>query len=255
MSYQDYSCSICSQQEIAPNIIACRLENAELAKNAKPGQFLHIQCGDPASMPLRRPISICDVSGDILTVIYEVKGRGTKALREQTEQVQVLGPLGNGFTVDASLYKRPAVIGGGIGTYPLYLLTKQLTNASVYLGFRNQSVVTLEKEFCQVAGTVTVTTDDGSYGVSGFAITQLEKDHEKEPFDIIYACGPKPMLRAVQAFAEKTGVPCQLSLEERMGCGIGACLTCNCETHEEGSAHYKHVCKNGPVFWSQEVVL
>ena len=232
MSYEIHNCFICSQEEIAPNIVACVVESAALAAAAEPGQFLHIQCGDVVSMPLRRPISICDVQGNRLTFIYEVKGRGTASLRGKKGQLNILGPLGRGFTIDTAQYERPAVIGGGIGVYPLLFLTKQLTNASVYLGFRNCALVTLEEEFNQAATSVVITTDDGSYGEHGVALSSLERDYAKKQFDILYACGPKPMLRAVKAFAEAHNIPCQLSLEERMGCGIGACLTCSCETHE-----------------------
>lgn len=255
MSYQVYTCTLTSQKEIAPNIVEAWVQNADLAAEAKPGQFLHIQCGDTTSMPLRRPISICDVQGDSVRFIYEVKGRGTKSLREQSGSLDILGPVGNGFTVDNDKYQRPAVIGGGIGVYPMLFLTKQLCGASAYIGFRNKDLVTLENEFKEVATSVTLTTDDGSYGVAGFALEELKKDCAEKKFDIIYACGPKGMLRAVKTFAEEAGIPCQISLEERMGCGIGACLTCSCETHHEGTDKYKRVCRNGPVFWSEEVVL
>ena len=255
MSYQVHSCAILSQREVAPNIYQAWIQNKDLAEQAKPGQFLHIQCGDAVSMPLRRPISICDVQGENLCFIYEVKGRGTKALSENTGTLDILGPVGNGFTISPDTYHNPAVVGGGIGVYPMLYLTKQLSGASAYLGFRNKSLVTLEDEFKSAASYLSVSTDDGSYGNYGFALDCLKKDFADKQFDIIYACGPKGMLRAVQAFAKEAGVPCQISLEERMGCGIGACLTCSCETHEEGAGKYKRVCRNGPVFWAEEVVL
>lgn len=255
MSYDVHSCRILSQEEIAPNIIRVWVENKSLAAQAKPGQFLHIQCGDDISMPLRRPISICDVQGEKVCFIYEVKGRGTQALSKQTGELDILGPVGNGFTIALDTYKKPAVIGGGIGVYPMLFLTKQLVGASAYLGFRNKSLVTLEDEFAKAADFLSISTDDGSYKNHGFALDCLKNDFADKKFDIIYACGPKGMLKAIQAFAKEAGVPCQISLEERMGCGIGACLTCSCETHEEGAGKYKRVCKNGPVFWAEEVVL
>jgi len=255
MQYEVYACPVCHQKEIAPGIMACRVEQESLAKAAKPGQFLHIQCGDATSMPLRRPISICNVEGPYLDFMYEIKGRGTEALCHRTNSLDILGPLGNGFIIDEAAYPHAAVIGGGIGVYPLYYLSRKLTKPSVYIGFRNRQLVTLEAEFADVAENLVVCTDDGSYGIHGYALDSLKEDVKTKQIDIIYACGPKPMLRAVQAFAEASGIPCQLSLEERMGCGIGACLTCSCETHEEGSGKYKRVCRNGPVFWSQEVVL
>ena len=255
MSYQVYTCTLTSQKEIAPNIVEAWVKNADLAAEAKPGQFLHIQCGDTTSMPLRRPISICDVQGDSVRFIYEVKGRGTKSLQQQSGELDILGPVGNGFTVDHTKYQRPAIIGGGIGVYPMLFLTKQLHGAAAYLGFRNKDLVTLENDFNDAADSVTITTDDGSYGIAGFALEELKKDCAAKRFDIIYACGPKGMLRAVKVFAEDAGIPCQISLEERMGCGIGACLTCSCETNHEGADKYTRVCRNGPVFWSEEVVL
>ena len=147
MSYEVYTCTLESQKEIAPNIVEAWVVNAELAAKAKPGQFLHIQCGDATSMPLRRPISICDVQGDRVRFIYEVKGRGTKSLQQQYGELDILGPVGNGFMVDNGKYKCPAVIGGGIGVYPMLFLTKQLKGAVAYIGFRNKDLVTLEDEF------------------------------------------------------------------------------------------------------------
>ncbi len=255
MSYQVHSCDILCQEEIAPNIVSAWVENAAMAKEAKPGQFLHINCGDSVSMPLRRPISICDREGDKLRFIYEVKGRGTQALTRADSPLDILGPAGNGFTIDNATYKRPAVIGGGIGVYPMLFLTKNLENASAYLGFRNKSLVTLEEEFASAAAYLSLSTDDGSYQNHGFALDALKGEMAEKKFDIIYACGPKGMLKAVKAYAAEMGIPCQISLEERMGCGIGACLTCSCETHEEGSGKYKRVCRNGPVFWAEEVKL
>lgn len=253
MSYNVHICKVLQKKEIAPNIVEMKIQNAALAKEAKPGQFLHIKCGDSTSMPLRRPISICDVSGDVIRFIFEVKGRGTKALFASTdEQLDVLGPVGNGFSVDNARYQKPAVIGGGIGVYPLYFLTKQLQSANVYLGFRNRSLVTLEDDFNQAAKGVFVATDDGSYGHHGFALDLLKRDFENERFDVLYACGPKGMLKAIKAFAEEAGIPCQISLEERMGCGIGACLTCTCKSSD---GDHVRVCRNGPVFWTEEVEL
>jgi len=252
MSYNVHLCKILQKKEIAPNIVEMMIENRALAQEAKPGQFLHIKCGDQTAMPLRRPISICDVTGDVLRFIFEVKGRGTQALAASKEDMlDVLGPVGNAFTIDNKKYKNPAVIGGGIGVYPLLFLTKQLANPKSYLGFRNRDLVTLEEDFKAVSKTA-IATDDGSYGHHGFAMDLLKQDLKSENIDVIYACGPKGMLKALKAFAEKEGIPCQISLEERMGCGIGACLTCTCKTAEGDNVR---VCRNGPVFWSEEVEL
>ncbi len=256
MSYQLHNCTICEKQEIAPHIVSMWIQNGVLANAAHPGQFLHIECGDATAMPLRRPISICEANGDRLRIIFEVKGRGTTALAQKEGTLSVLGPLGNGFLADnAAHFCRPAIIGGGIGAYPLLFLAQKLKDANVYLGFRTKELVTLESEFKSATASLSLSTDDGTYGRHGFALEALEADLPEKQFDILYACGPKPMLRAVKAFAEAHALPCRLSLEERMGCGIGACLTCSCETPEEGATKYKRVCRNGPVFWAEEVIL
>jgi len=253
MSYNVHLCKILQKKEIAPRIVEMQIKNPALAKEAKPGQFLHIKCGDTTAMTLRRPISICDVEGDVIRFIFEVKGKGTQALfASKEDMLDVLGPVGNGFTVDNVKYKNPAVIGGGIGVYPLYFLTRQLDDAKVFLGFRNKSLVTLEDDFKGVASSVSVATDDGSYGHHGFALDLLKMSVSQGPCDVIYACGPKGMLKAIKAFAEETGIPCQISLEERMGCGIGACLTCTCKSSD---GEHVRVCRNGPVFWTEEVEL
>lgn len=255
MSHDVYQCKIVSKKEIAPNIIDVTVKSPEIAAAAKPGQFLHIKCGDEISMPLRRPISICDTEGDEVRFIFEMKGRGTKNLDLLSGELDILGPLGNPFTVANGTFRNPVVIGGGIGTYPLLKLAKSLENATVYLGFRSKAQVTLEEDFKAVCADVTVATDDGSYGYNGFAIELLRGKIKSEAVDIIYSCGPTPMLKAVKELAEENGIRCQVSLEQRMGCGIGACLTCSCETTSKGTWKYKRVCKNGPVFWSTEVVL
>lgn len=254
MERKVYQCEIVSKKEIAPSVIDVNVHCPEIATTAKAGQFLHVKCGDDISMPLRRPISICDTDGENLRFIFEIKGRGTQALNLISDTVDIMGPLGNPFTIDNKTYENPVVIGGGIGAYPLLKLTKSLKKPMVYLGFRSKEQVTLEEDFRSCA-SLEIATDDGSYGYHGFAIELLRKKAEEGSVGIIYACGPKPMLKAVKALAEEKNIPCQISLEERMGCGIGACLTCSCETTSKGTWKYKRVCKNGPVFWSKEVVL
>ena len=255
MSLDACICKILSKREIAPNVFDVTVEAPEIAKNAVPGQFLHIKCGDEIAMPLRRPISICSAGGSWVRFIFQVKGKGTEALAKIDDELDIIGPIGQGFTIDNEKYKKPAVIGGGIGAYPLLYLTQKLKNSTVYMGFRTKELVTLEEDFKLASSDVKIATDDGSYGYGGFSIDLLKDDIKKGEVDIIYCCGPKPMLKAVKELAESEGIKCQVSLEERMGCGIGACLTCSCETKTEGTWKYKRVCKNGPVFWSDEVVL
>lgn len=255
MSLDTYICKILSHKEIAPNVFDVTVKAPEIASAAQPGQFLHIKCGDEIAMPLRRPISICSAGSGCVRFIYQVKGKGTESLTKENDSLDILGPLGHGFVIDNETYKKPAVIGGGIGAYPLLYLTQKLKNAKVFMGFRTKELVTLETDFNMCAKEVKIATDDGSYGYHGFSIELLEETLKAGEADIIYCCGPKPMLKAVKDMAEKYNVKCQVSLEERMGCGIGACLTCSCETKTEGTWKYKRVCKNGPVFWSDEVVL
>jgi len=228
----------------------------EISKTAVPGQFLYIDCGNEVNNMLRRPISICDAVDGLVRFTFEVKGSGTVWLsqRQVGDTLDIIGPVGNPFTV-SDQYKNPVVIGGGIGVFPLYMLTKQLDNAQVLLGFRSSERVVMEQEFLAVSKSVAVATDDGSYGYNGYAVELLEEILQAGEADIIYSCGPMPMLKAVKALAEQYRVKCQISMEQRMGCGIGACLVCTCETTSQGMDKHKRVCKNGPIFWSDELVL
>lgn len=250
---QTYKCRIVSKKEISDGIFDFTIENGDIAKAAQCGQFLHIDCGEKTF--LRRPISICDAYEDKIRFIFQVKGSGTKALADIDEgrYINVMGPLGHGFEIREDL-KNAVIIGGGIGVFPLYMLAKKIS-ADVFLGFRSKELVVMEDEFKAVSKSITVGTDNGSYGYNGYIASAMEKYLDENECDIIYCCGPKPMLKAVKAIAESRGILCQLSLEQRMGCGIGACLVCSCETVHEGTDKYMRVCKNGPVFYSTEVTL
>lgn len=246
-------CELVSKQELAAGIFDFKVHAPQIAAEMQSGQFLHIDCGEGTF--LRRPISICDVEGENVRFIFEVKGKGTQDLARKSvgEFIDIMGPLGHGFELRGQ-DRHPVIIGGGIGIFPLYHLAKQM-QAEVFLGFRDQSRVVMEEEFKQASRHLTVATDDGSYGYAGYAAEAMEQYLDKNPCDIIYSCGPTPMLRVVKRIAEQRKIDCQLSLEQRMGCGIGACLVCTCETNQEGTDRYKRVCKNGPVFWASEVTL
>ncbi len=249
-------CSIIKNDEILPGIFSMELLAPDACREAEPGQFVHIKCPSYEQIFLRRPISICDVEGDVMRLVYEVRGKGTKSLSlcRAGDKLDVLAPLGHGFILENT--KKPLVIGGGIGTFPLYYLCRKLpAKSQVYLGFRSKDRVLMEEDFQKLATSVVVTTDDGSYGIHGFATTYLEEALKKGEGDCIYACGPMPMLKIVKSLSETYHVKAQLSLEQRMGCGIGACLTCSCETNLPGTWRYKRVCLNGPVFWADEVTL
>lgn len=238
-------CEIVGKREIAKNQVELLLKNADLAKEAVPGQFVHINIGSEAHI-LRRPISICDAYDDITRIVFEIKGDGTKILSEKNvgETIDLLGPLGTGFTVKKDA--RAVVLGGGLGSFPLLYLAKNLTKPKVFLGFRDKEMVCMEEDFSACGETV-IATDNGTYGYNGFAINAAKE--AMDDCDIIYACGPTPMLRAVKEIAAQKGIKAEISMEQRMGCGIGACLVCVCKT----KSGYDKVCQKGPVFDASEV--
>ena len=221
----------------------------ELAGQVSCGQFIHIKCGH--SRLLRRPISICDWMGDTLRVVFEVRGEGTEWLsrRKAGDKLDVLGPLGRGFDVSG---KKLLVVGGGIGVPPMLGCAQYAPGrCTAILGFRSGDRVMLEEQFRSVCSQVQVATDDGSYGFHGYVDALVRRELEKDNnFTAVLACGPKPMLKSVYRAAAEFSVSCQVSMEERMGCGVGACLVCACDM-ADGSR--KHVCKDGPVFEAREV--
>lgn len=209
-----------------------------------PGQFVNIQLD---GLYLRRPISVCDVSGDGLTIIYKVVGKGTAKLSQmQRGSLDLLTGLGNGYDLSCA-GDRPVLLGGGVGVPPMYLLAKRLLaegkQVQVILGFNTQKEVFYEKEFRELGAQVTVTTVDGSYGTQGF-VTDVLKDMD---YTYFYTCGPEPMLKAVYRASQTSG---QMSFEKRMGCGFGACMGCSCKT----ITGYKRICKEGPVMWKEEIL-
>lgn len=222
------------------------------AQIAGPGQFVHVRCGD--GLLLRRPISICSWSadGDLIRMVFEARGEGTAWLsqRQVGEDLDVLGPLGHGFQMEPQ--GRYLLVGGGIGVPPMLGCAKYAGGScSAILGFRSASNAMLLEEFAACCASVRVATDDGSMGHHGFVDSLVKDELERNPgYTAVLACGPKPMLRSVAMAAQSFGVPCQVSMEERMGCGIGACLVCACKSAD---GHQRHVCKDGPVFDAKEV--
>lgn len=255
------NCELVKKEVVAEGIYKFTVKAPAIASKAKAGQFLEIKVSKTGAPFLRRPISIYNICKEegLVEFIFQVKGEGTKLLAEENvgAEIDIMGPLGNG-SFDISDYKKVAIIGGGIGTYPLYELAKELNEKSdvtVYIGFRNKDLVTLEDEFAKVSNRLVITTDDGSYKEKGFAINFLKEDCKKEKPDMIYACGPLPMLKAVREFALEENIPCQVSLEERMGCGIGACLGCAIKIISGEEPRFGHVCKDGPVFNAKDVEI
>ena len=223
-----------------------------IAELCAPGQFVNIRCGH--SRVLRRPISICHAEGGAVSVIYEVRGDGTDWLscKEPGETLSVLGPLGNGFSLSAD---KILIVGGGIGAPPLLYAARQAkTGATAVLGFREAERVILADEFSELCDKTYITTDDGSLGIKGNVTGSVEECLIAGGYSQVLACGPRVMLKAVSELCSKYNVPCQVSVEERMGCGVGACLVCACRTVEDGTEKMRRVCKDGPVFDSAKVV-
>jgi len=255
-------CKIVKKEFLKDDICKMVISSPEMAKETKPGQFLEIRVVDDIEPLLRRPISIynADESKGELEFIFQIKGKGTNLLakRNEGELLDVIGPIGYG-TFKFEGYKNIAIIGGGIGIFPLQELSKRAkeagVNSKIYIGFRNKDLIILEEEFKKVCEELILTTDDGSNGKEGYAINYLKEDVKKNKPDCIYACGPLPMLKAVQEFANKENIPCEMSLEERMGCGIAACVGCAVKTIRDGKESYEYVCKQGPVFDSKVVVF
>lgn len=229
--------------EIAPNVMRMKLEG-DTSAITNPGQFVNIKIKD---FFLRRPISVCDCENGILTIIYKVVGKGTAAMSEMTDgMLDILTGLGNGYNISKA-GNAPLLIGGGAGVPPMYMLAKKLIAEGVaphvILGFNTKSEIFYEDEFRKLGCTVTTATADGSYGVKGF-VTDVMKN---EDYTYFFTCGPEPMLRAIDGIAKTSG---QLSFEERMGCGFGACMGCSCET-KYGT---KRICKDGPVLEREEII-
>lgn len=244
---------VISQRQIGRNIYDLLLSFPEAARQAVPGQFVDLYTGDPSKL-LPRPISICeaDAGSGTLRLVYRVAGGGTEVFSglKAGDSIEVMGPLGNGFTMKD---KKAILVGGGIGIPPMLELFKRLPGEkTVVLGYRDE--LFLQEDFDSAGLPVAVATEDGSFGTRGTVLDAIEEQHIEG--DIIYACGPMPMLRALARYAADRGMEAQISLEERMACGIGACLGCICKTRNKDvhtNVHNKRVCKDGPVFDAREV--
>ncbi|MDR0315171.1 MAG: dihydroorotate dehydrogenase electron transfer subunit [Oscillospiraceae bacterium] len=254
MSYIQQKALIVKKEELAQGIFRYTLKNSELVSLSRAGQFVHILCGEKT---LRRPISICSIDKEngVFDIVFSAKGEGTHWMSGQNkgDEYDVLGPLGNGF--DTDIKGRVLLIGGGIGVPPMLCVASEiLAPCDAILGFGSKDAVILEKDFKAVCSNVHITTDDGSFGRKGLVTDLLSEIADRQKYSVIYACGPAPMLKAVAMIAEKNKIKCCVSLEERMGCGVGACLVCACKTKHGNIEQFSHVCKDGPVFNAQEVV-
>ena len=222
---------------------------------AVPGQFVHIRA---AGFTLRRPISIGGIDREkgTLRIVFEIRGEGTAEIARlnQGDLIDMLAPLGHGFTLSND-YKKVILIGGGIGTPPMLPLAKHYGSRAVAIsGFRSASAVILQEDFAATGAQTILCTDDGTAGIHGFVTQPLKEIAEQGGVDFVYACGPMPMLKNVAAICKEYGIGCEISLEERMACGIGACLGCACRTQRNDEEYFAHVCKDGPVFKAEEVL-
>lgn len=250
---KDYIATIVKNEQIAENIYAVTFDLGEEAR-VRAGQFGNIAVG--GSHLLRRPIAVCKTDGTEVTFCYQIKGEGTQKLKtmEAGTRLNVLMPLGNGFFVEEN-EKKVALVGGGVGTFPLISVLREYGDKkeiSAYIGYRNKGAVCGVEEFEKAKKFVAV-TDDGSYGEKMNAVQAFEADLKagNRP-DVVLACGPTPMLRALKTLVAKENLNCYVSLEERMGCGIGACVVCVCEKTNGAKAR---VCKDGPVFNVDDITI
>lgn len=244
--------TVISQEQIGTGIYSMWIETEQMAGLAHAGQFVSVYSND-GSRILPRPISICeiDTKRNALRLVYRIAGKGTEEFSklQEKEKVRLVGPLGNGFPKGE---KKAFLIGGGIGIPPMLQLAKELDcEKQMVLGYRDE--LFLCEEF-EKYGKVYVATEDGSAGTKGNVLDAIREQGLEA--DVIYACGPTPMLRALKAYAMENGIECWISMEEKMACGIGACLGCVCQSKEKdahSNVNNKRICKDGPVFRAEEV--
>ena len=255
------SLKIVSQEEIGTGIFSMWLQADRMAETARPGQFLSLYTRNGSKL-LPRPISICEIDKENgrLRVVYRVTGpkTGTEEFSKLKagDIIPVIGPLGNGFPYEKAEGKKVFLMGGGIGVPPILELAKQMNceKKQIVVGYRDAQTF-LKEEFEQ-NGELYISTEDGSVGTKGNVMDAIRENALEA--DMIYACGPTPMLRAIKQYAEENGIECYISLEERMACGIGACLACVCRSKEKdahSNVNNKRICKDGPVFLSTEVEI
>ena len=250
-------CEVISQEMLIPEIYSMWIAAEKIADEARPGQFVSLYSNDKSRL-LPRPISICEIDkakGQI-RLVYRIAGAGTAEFAKLMagDSVAILGPFGNGFPLEEANQKKVLLIGGGIGIPPMLEVAKQLSaDKQIVCGYRDE--IFLENELAD-NGEFYAATEDGVRGTKGNVLDAISKD--KLTADIIFACGPTPMLRAIKDYATDKGIKCYISMEERMACGIGACLACVCkskEKDEHANVNNKRVCKDGPIFEATEVEL
>lgn len=256
MKYTQGKYRILKKTAISREMYSFIIECPEVAEIAQAGQFVHIRAD---GFTLRRPVSICEIDREkgTLRIVFEIRGEGTAAIARLNEGslIDMLAPLGKGFTINEN-FKRVILVGGGIGTPPMLSLAQFYGERAVAItGFRSADAVILQNDFKKAGAETILCTDDGSLGIHGFVTTPLESILNNGGADAVYACGPMPMLKNIAALCNEKSVDlCEISLEERMACGIGACLGCACRTQRNDEEYFAHVCKDGPVFNAKEVL-
>lgn len=249
----NFNIAIEKTEKLADDIYLLRLRSEEITQQAVPGQFVNVRCSTGLDAYLRRPISICrvDRQNHAFDIVYMNRGRGTSLLCSfcAGDVLDAMGPLGKGFTLPKQ-GERIAVVGGGIGIFPLLFLLQESagTEKAAFLGFRTKEAIVLQDAFEKASDKLVIATDDGTYGTKGLVTAPFKAWLEKGKPDRVYACGPAPMMNLVARLCMEKGIFCEVSMEQRMGCGIGACLVCACKVHDGEDYQYAHVCKDGPVF-------
>ncbi|MBU1005983.1 MAG: dihydroorotate dehydrogenase electron transfer subunit [Candidatus Omnitrophica bacterium] len=260
---KDIKATILSNVKVKGDYYKIILDAVYIAKHAKPGQFVQVRCASGTEILFRRPFSIHRARSGKIEMLYEVVGKGTEVLscKRSGECVDVLGPLGNGFTLlpPSTLHPSPILIAGGIGTAPLVFLAEELAKRKikpiVLIGARTKSLILCEKDFKKAGADVKIATDDASRGYKGFVSGLLEEVIKKGKYSQgakVYCCGPDPMMKSIASICLKHGLKCEVSLEETMACGIGACLGCVVKLK---NGEQKLACKDGPVFDAEKLSL
>ena len=237
------------------------LRAPDIAPLIQPGQFAHVRILPLKDALLRRPFSIFQVAGDTFSILYKTVGKGTAVLSQMRagEEVSVIAPLGHGFTVPPAGGEIPLLVAGGYGMAAMFLLAQRSPQKGiVFVGGRRRVDILCEKEFAAIGWEVRATTEDGSHGEKGLVtapvIAEIEKRKAESGKRKLYACGPTPMLKAVGKIAEEHNLPCELSMDEHMCCGVGTCLTCVIKVKAGDSWEYQRTCTEGPVYDSRQIV-
>jgi len=254
----NFNVTVEKSEKLANDIYLLSLRSEKISAGAHPGQFVNIRCSEGLDAYLRRPISICrrNPSGKTFDIVYMTRGRGTSMLCQYKagDSINVMGPLGKGFTLPQK-GEKIAVVGGGIGIFPLLFLLKEsgAVNKTAFLGFRTKEAIVLRDAFQEAADELVISTDDGSFGINGLITRPFLSWLESSKPDRVYTCGPLPMMKTIAEACIAEGIFCEVSMEQRMGCGIGACLVCACKVKNGDEFDYAHVCKDGPVFRAEQL--